>query len=102
MLLDLRMFWPGLAQVCDEGPFEFDVAQPTYAYSVAELEAAVDANTNWHGCNLDHACDPENFHKEPVVAALPGDAADFGGTRALLHQKGPDGVWRTTAVGTVP
>ncbi|MGH9576877.1 MAG: hypothetical protein ACRD3R_05510 [Terriglobales bacterium] len=72
-----------------------------YAYTIAELRAAIAANTSPNTCSLTHAGDSAPAHKEPVVAALPGDAADFDGTRSLLHERGPDRVWHTAAVGTL-
>jgi len=70
-----------------------------FAYSTAELIAAVAANGNFNTCELTHPGDAAPAHKEPVIAELQGYPADFGGSRSLLHARGPDSVWRTAAVG---
>lgn len=64
----------------------------------AELAVSVDENTEFSTCPLNHGSDAGAFHKEPVIASLPGSAAIIERTRTILHTRQPDGTYLTTVV----
>lgn len=72
------------------------------AYTLAELEEAVEANTEFTSCPLPHVGPINDYHKEPYIPTHPGEAANYGLTRTVLHMKDPAGIYHTTVSSVWP
>jgi hypothetical protein len=74
---------------------------PGFPQTTDELAESVEANTEVTFCPLTHL-GTLDFHKEPYIAASPGQRANSGTTRAVLHTLMPDNTWRTTVEARWP